>query len=94
MAKLEQQGKSVRVVSMPCLDLFKEMPKEKQQKIIGNPKKVIAVEAGLGTSIKEALMDYKPSFVGIDQFGLSAPCNDVFNHFNITVDEICNKALG
>ena len=70
------------------------MPKEKQQKIIGNPKKVIAVEAGLGTSIKEALMDYKPSFVGIDQFGLSAPCNDVFNHFNIIVDEICNKALG
>ena len=34
----------------------------------------------------------KTSFVGMNSFGTSAPEKDIFDHFQINVDEICRRA--
>lgn len=88
-----QHDLNVRVVSMPCIELFNKLPLSKQEKIIGNPQKTIAVEASIGMSLKEALRNYSPIFIGLKSYGASAPASDLFKHFGITTENIVSKVL-
>ena len=81
---LYKDGIDVRVVSMPCMDLFEEQPEEYKESVL--PKSVtkrVAVEAlsefGWGKYIG---IDGK--FIGMKSFGASAPGNLLFEHFEIT----------
>ena len=87
-ARLAADGVDVRVVSMPCVDLFDEQPEEYKESVL--PKAVrnrVAVEAlsefGWGKYIG---LDGK--FVGMRSFGASAPAGQLFPHFGITVDAV------
>ena len=84
--KYNDQGKNIRVVSMPSTDAF-DLQDESYRNSVLPPEchKRIAVEAGIP--------DYWYKYVGIDgkilgvpHFGESAPAKDVFKHFGITVD--------
>lgn len=83
--KLKEKGKDVRVVSMPCMELFQDQPKDYQESVL--PSEVtnrVSVEAaatfGWGT--------YASKNVGMTSFGTSAPGGLLFDYFGITDDAV------
>ncbi len=86
--ELAKTGVDVRVVSMPCMDLFEEQSAEYKESVL--PK---AVRARVAV---EALIDYGwGKYVGLDGatvtmtgFGASAPANTLFEKFGFTVDNV------
>lgn len=85
---LAKEGIDVRVVSMPCMDIFEKQPLEYKEKVL--PKSVrarVAVEAlsefGWG---KYVGLDGKT--VCLDRFGASAPAGVLFKEFGFTVDNV------
>jgi transketolase len=84
-AALREQGKNIRVVSIPCCDVFDEQSAEYKQSVL--PLEVsarIAVEAGIADYwYKYVGLDGR--IVGMDTFGESAPANLLFEEFGFTV---------
>ena len=87
---LAKERIDVRVVSMPCMDIFEKQSDEYKEKIL--PKVVrarVAVEAlsefGWG---KYVGLDGKT--VCIDRFGASAPADVLFKEFGFTVENVVN----
>ncbi|MCI7260281.1 MAG: transketolase [Selenomonas sp.] len=87
-AKLAEEGIDVRVVSMPCMDLFEQQSAEYKESVL--PKKVRARVA------VEALSDFGwGKYVGLDGatvsmegFGASAPGPLLFKKFGFTVEHV------
>ena len=85
---LTEQGKGVRVVSMPSVDVFMAQDEAYHQKVLPNEVRArVAVEASHA--------DYWYKFVGLDgkvvgmtSFGESAPIKDLYQHFGITVEAV------
>lgn len=92
--ELAAQNINVRVVSMPCQELFNELPVAEQSTILGTPQTIIAVEAGTTYGWGRYIHRGKQSGVsiGIDQYGASAPASDLYKHFNITIQCIVKEA--
>ncbi|MGH1403113.1 MAG: transketolase [Alphaproteobacteria bacterium] len=84
------QGRQVRLVSCPCLDLFWEQDGEHIQKIICNKSIKVAVEAGIRQSW-DRLIGGHSIFIGMDGFGASAPANELYKHFGITAEKIIER---
>jgi transketolase len=91
-AILAAEGKKVRVVSMPCMDLFEEQSAEYKESVL--PKEVrkrVAVEA---------LSDFGwGKYVGLDGacvtmtgFGASGPASQLFEHFGFTAEHVAEVA--
>ncbi len=87
---LTAQGKGVRVVSMPCVDVFMA-----QDAVYRN--KVLPPEVRARVAVEASHADYWYKFVGLDgkvigmtTFGESAPIKDLYQHFGITVDAVVN----
>ena len=86
--RLAAEGVDVRVVSMPCMDLFEKQSDEYKESVL--PKKVRARVA------VEALSDFGwGKYVGLDgdvvsmkSFGASAPASVLFEKFGITTDNV------
>lgn len=71
----------VRVVSMPCVELFNQLTKKEQDKILGNDKnKCIVVEMLSSFGWHK----YADNVMSIDTFGTSAPANDAMKSFKFT----------
>jgi transketolase len=85
---LGQQGVPVRVVSMPCTEVFDEQPLEYREGVLPSWCRArVAVEA--------ATADYWRKYVGLDgevvgmiSFGASAPAPQLFEHFGFTVSHV------
>ncbi|MCH2118878.1 MAG: transketolase [Pirellulales bacterium] len=89
---LTAEGMNVRIVSMPCLDLFADQPIEYQQEVL--PKEVtnrVAVEAGLRMSW-DRWLGLDGEFVGMHGYGASGPYGEVYKHFNITAEAVAEAA--
>jgi transketolase len=86
--ELANQGIAVRVVSMPCMELFDEQPKSYRDEVL--PPSVglrLACEAGLRLGWDKYLgMD--GLFVGMTGFGASGPADQLYKHFKITAEQI------
>ena len=88
---LKAEGIDVRVVSMPCMDLFEEQSAEYKESVL--PK---AVRARVAV---EALSDFGwGKYVGLDGatlcmegFGASAPQNLLFEKFGFTAENVAAK---
>jgi len=94
---LENKGIGTRVVSFPSWELFQEQDDRYRKKILPRGTVRIAIEAGVKLGWEKWLYENssnqtKTSFVGMSGFGVSAPVEDIFDHFNINVDEICLQA--
>lgn len=90
--KLEKDGISTRVVSMPCIDLFEEQTKEYIDSILPPAvKKRVSVEAG-STYGWHRWVGSEGLALGIDTFGISAPYEEVYEHFELTPEKIAEKA--
>jgi len=88
---LQAEGIPTRVVSTPCFELFDVQDEDYQDEVVGSPDEVrIGVEAGIGQGWFEmfALSD----FIGMAEFGASAPAKDLFAHFGITAEAVAEAA--
>jgi len=85
--QLAQDGVAAKVVSVPCFELFAAQDEAYRSQIIGTPKARVAVEAGVRQCWDRYLGD-NGKFVGMDDFGASAPAAELFTHFSITVKAI------
>lgn len=92
-AELEKLGKIVRVVSMPCWELFDEQPIEYKQSIFGP-------QMGQGVSIEAGVAQGWHKYIGsngitisMETFGASAPMRDLQAEFGFTVESILDQIL-
>jgi transketolase len=94
---LEDKGIGTRVISFPSWELFEEQDNKYKKKLLPRGTVRIAIEAGVRLGWEKWLYENggnqtKSSFVGMSSFGASAPVEDIFNHFQINIDEICRQA--
>jgi len=90
---LENQGKKVRVVSMPSWDLFEAQPDEYRSQVLPPEVKArVAIEAGTSQGWHR-YVGREGTVVCIDRFGASAPSKVLFEKFGITADKVVEKAL-
>ncbi len=87
-AQLAEQGKNIRVVSMPCAEIFEQQDAAYREQVL--PCDVLARVA-----VEAAHLDYWYKYVGLDgrvvgmsSFGESAPAADLMQHFGFTVDNV------
>ncbi len=91
--KLNAEGRSVRVVSMPSTDVFLSQDQSYRDTVL--PPEVtarVAVEAG-STDYWYRFVGTEGYVVGIDRFGLSAPASDAQQALGLTVEHII-KVVG
>ncbi len=87
-AKLAEQGVQVRVVSLPCLELFDAQDAEYRESVL--PQKVakrLAIEAGT-TGLWYKYVGLQGGVLGVDHFGASAPAAVLFEKFGFTADNV------
>ncbi|MCD8497878.1 MAG: transketolase [Alphaproteobacteria bacterium] len=84
---LAQEGKSVRLVSVPCMDLFLSGDIDNFTKLVCNDSVKVAVEAGVRQGWDAIIGAHNP-FIGMNSFGASAPIKDLYNHFGITTEAV------
>ena len=91
--ELMEKGFDIRVVSMPCMDIFEQQSDEYKEKILPQTvEKRLVVEAGSSICWGKYL-GLKGKSVTIDTFGASAPANVLFKKYGFTVENVVNKAL-
>lgn len=93
---LAKEGKSVRLVSVPCMDRFLEGDKDHFVNLVCNDSVKVAVEAGVRQGWDAIIGAHNP-FIGMCGFGASAPIEDLYKHFGITTEavlEAVRKKLG
>lgn len=89
---LEGEGKSVRVVSAPCLDLFEAQCKEYKESVLPcDCRKRVAVEAA-GSMSWTKYVGIDGAYVTMDGFGASAPAKVLFEKFGFTAQNVAELA--
>ena len=84
---LAVEGIAVRVVSMPCADLFDRQDADYKARVLGQGLPRVAVEAGV-TAFWFKYVGLEGAVVGIDSFGESAPAGALFKHFGFTTEKV------
>ena len=96
-AILEQQGRKIRVVSMPSSSVFDRQDVAYRESVLpSNVLARVAVEAG-HKDFWYKYVGLDGRIVGMETFGESAPIKDLMEHFGFTVDavvEAVEDALG
>ena len=86
--RLQADGRGVRVVSMPCVELFDSQEAGYKETVL--PSDVlarVAVEAG-HTDFWYKYVGLDGRVVGMSSFGESAPAAALFQHFGLTADSV------
>ncbi|MGK0265896.1 MAG: transketolase [Maricaulis sp.] len=89
--QLAAVGIAARVVSAPCIDVFLEQGRRYRDEILPPGVPCIGVEAALRYGW-DSLIGADGDFVGMTGFGASAPAEQLYELFGITVDAIVKKA--
>ena len=76
-----------KVVSMPCHEIFDKQTKAYKNKILGETKFKISLEAG-STDLWKKYVGLNGLTFGIDKFGKSAPYKEIYKHFKLTPEDI------
>jgi transketolase len=87
---LAQQGIAVRVVSMPCTDVFDRQDAAYKAAVLPKGLPRVAIEAGV-SDFWYKYVGLEGAVVGIDTFGESAPAGVLFKHFGFTTDNVVAK---
>lgn len=87
---LTEKGKKVRVVSIPCLELFMKQDKSYKESVIPNSSKKVSIEAGV-TAGWERIVGSDGLTIGIDHYGASAPANIISEKFGFTPAAVSQK---
>lgn len=88
---LNNSGKAVRVVSMPCAELFDQQDTKWKESVIPSTlKKRISIEAG-STNFWHKYIGHSGLAIGIDSYGVSAPGNKALEYYGLTEDSCLSK---
>ena len=86
---LREQGKDVRVVSMPSNFLFEKQTLKYQKEILPKSTKVLAIEMASSLSWYK----YTSYVYGIDKFGISAPIEKALELYGFTKENVADYFL-
>jgi len=86
--RLREQGRSVRVVSLPSWDRFAEQDESFQDSILPAGVPTLSVEAATTFGWER----YSDDSIGIDRFGASAPGELVLDKLGINIDHVVERA--
>ena len=89
--KLAEDKIYSKVISVPCQELFDLQSNSYKQKIIGETKAKISIEAG-STDCWKKYIGINGLTLGIDTFGKSAPYKEIYESFGLTASKIANKS--
>ncbi len=84
---LAAAGIAVRVVSLPCADVFERQDKAYRESVLPRGIPRVAIEAGV-TDFWRKYVGLEGAVIGIDRFGESAPAGELFKFFGFTVDNV------
>jgi len=85
---LAQQGVPVRVVSMPCAEVFDAQPLEYREGVLpGWCRARVAVESGI-TDYWRKYVGLDGAVIGMTTFGASAPAAQLYEYFGITTPNV------
>lgn len=88
------EGRKVRVVSMPSMELFEEQDREYKESVLPSQvRRRVAVEALSGFGWHR-YVGLDGALVTMDGFGASGPAEQLFEHFGITAESVLNAARG
>jgi transketolase len=86
--ELSSQGVGVTVVSMPNPGLFLQQDEAYRQSVLPAALTArVVVEAGVSAGWASFAGD-KGRIIGVDRFGASAPANELFKHYGLTVENV------
>ncbi|MGN7618535.1 MAG: transketolase [Ehrlichia sp.] len=89
---LENKGLGTRVVSLPCWELFNQQDKKYILNLLNNKSIKAAVEAANSFGWHQYIGE-DGIFVGLEDFGMSAPYKDLYKHFKITAEDLVDRIL-
>jgi transketolase len=90
--RLGEDGTAVRVVSMPCWELFEQQPQDYRDEVL--PPEVgarLSIEPGVSLGWKQWVGDRGDS-ISLEHFGASAPGATVLEQFGFNVDNVVARA--
>lgn len=91
--ELEKLGKSVRVISMPCWELFEKQSVEYKESIFGGDLgKRVSIEAGVDLGWHKYI-GRDGIAICMEGFGESAPASALAKEFGFTVEDILERIL-
>ncbi len=82
----------VRVVSVPCFELFETQSEEYRKEILDTAQVKVAIEAAVRMGW-DRFIGNDGIFIGMEGFGASAPYEKLYEHFGITARHAADAAL-
>ncbi|MDB5805707.1 MAG: transketolase [Betaproteobacteria bacterium] len=90
---LAAENIAVRVVSMPCTQVFDAQDQAYRESVLPKGVPRVAVEAGV-TDYWRKYVGLEGAVVGLDRFGDSAPAKDLYKFFEITAEHVAAAVKG
>jgi transketolase len=87
---LSQDGKRVRVVSLPCLEVFERQDQAWRDSVLPSTGRRVSVEAGR-TELWRGWVGRDGLTIGVDRFGASAPAGVLAEQFGLTGPQIAQR---
>ncbi len=91
--KLNDKGLAVRVVSIPCFELFDKQQPSYKNKVLGSKHILkVGIEAGIVQGWNKYIGD-DGLFIGMTSFGASGKGDELYKHFGITSDDVAKRVV-
>jgi transketolase len=87
---LAEQDIKVRVVSVPCFELFEAQSDEYKKATLGAAKVNVGIEAALRMGW-DRFIGTDGIFVGMNSFGASGPYKELYEKFGITAENVVTQ---
>jgi transketolase len=87
--QLGKEGIGVRVVSMPCTQVFDQQDDDWKESVLPYDLPRLAIEAGV-TDGWYKYVGLDGVVIGIDRYGESAPAGALFKFFGLTADKVAD----
>ena len=89
--ELESEGLSIRVVSMPCVEIFEQQSDEYKNSVIPlGFEKIMVIEASMASAWR-GYAGPKGVVIGMEGFGASAPAPELFKHYGFSDENVTEK---
>lgn len=90
---IREEGKKVRVVSVPSEGLFRLQSKEYQQTVLPTGIKKFGLTAGLPVNLLGLVPESEGTIWGLESFGYSAPYKVLDEKLGFTAENVCRQVM-